>query len=226
MSGLQDASHTSSPTELKRRLEAERRGTPFLIYRDASGRQRIFPLLEDAEHLTVGRAPDADLALEWDEQVSRLHATLERVAGQWVLVDDGLSRNGSFVNGQRVPGRRRLADGDRLRLGSTEMVFRAGQTQSHGSTAAAEHPTAVSLTETQLRVLTALSRPFKEGGTFATPATNKEVAEEVFLSVDAVKGHLKTLFEKFRVEDLPQNQKRVALVERALSSGAVLERDL
>ena len=40
-----------------------------------------------------------------------------------------------------------------------------------------------------------------------------------------MKTHLRALFEKFGVE-LPQNQKRVALVERALQTGLITERDL
>jgi DNA-binding NarL/FixJ family response regulator len=75
-------------------------------------------------------------------------------------------------------------------------------------------------------VLVALCRPFKEGAAFATPATNQEIADELTLSVDAVKTHLRALFEKFGVGALPQNQKRVALVERALQSGLVSEREL
>ena len=41
-----------------------------------------------------------------------------------------------------------------------------------------------------------------------------------------MKTHMRALFEKFGVEDLPQNQKRVALVERALQSGLITDRDL
>jgi hypothetical protein len=41
-----------------------------------------------------------------------------------------------------------------------------------------------------------------------------------------VKGHLRTLFEKFGVEDLPQNRKRLRLVERAVETGAVSLREL
>ena len=44
------------------------------------------------------------------------------------------------------------------------------------------------------------------------PATNEAIAGEVFLSVDAVKWHLRLLFRKFEIEDLPQNQKRARLV--------------
>ena len=57
---------------------------------------------------TVGRRSTSDLVLDWDEQVSRLHARFERADGAWVLVDDGLSSNGTFVNEQRVNGSRRL----------------------------------------------------------------------------------------------------------------------
>ena len=64
-----------------------------------------------------------------------------------------------------------------------------------------------------------------EGG-IATPATNKEIAEELFLSVEAVKAHLRGLFERFEVGDVPQNQKRVALAERAFRTGSVTPRDL
>jgi DNA-binding NarL/FixJ family response regulator len=75
-------------------------------------------------------------------------------------------------------------------------------------------------------VLVALCRPFRDGAAFATPATNQQIAGELHLSVDAVKSHLRALFEKFGVTDLPQNAKRVALVERALQSGLISERDL
>jgi hypothetical protein len=82
------------------------------------------------------------------------------------------------------------------------------------------------VTDTQRRVLVALCRPFREGSEFASPATNKQVADEVFLSVDAVKANLRALFETFDVGDLPQNQKRVRLAELALRSGVISPRDL
>ena len=176
---------------------------------------------------SVGRRESADLVLDWDEQVSRLHAQFERVEQDWTVVDDGLSRNGTFVNGERLSGRRRLRDGDSLRFGATTMIFRSPQLDEQAGTAVASQiPTAVDLSTTQRRVLVALCRPYKDGTPFASPATNQQVAEELFLSVDAVKTHLRVLFAKFGVEQLPQNQKRIRLVERAFYAGVITERDL
>jgi hypothetical protein len=69
------------------------------------------------------------------------------------------------------------------------------------------------LTDTQRAILVALCRPRAGGNRYATPATNQEIAGEVFLSVDAVKAHLRALYRKFGVEPLPHNQKRARLVE-------------
>ena len=220
-----DALPAQSGSELKGRLEAERRGEPFLVYRDAEGRQVIRVLGDAAATLAVGRSESADLRLD-DPEVSSLHAELERIGGDWVLVDDGLSRNGSFVNGERLSGRRRLRDGDALRIGHTPVVFRAPGRAAEETVPAGDTPTAASVTDTQRRILIALCRPYRAGSDFATPESNREIAAEVFLSVDAVKAHLRSLFERFEVGDLPQNQKRVRLAELALRSGVVSPRDL
>jgi hypothetical protein len=79
----------------------------------------------------------------------------------------------------------------------------------------------VGLTDTELGILAALCRPIAAGSGYATPATNQEIADEVFLGVDAVKGHLRTLYRKFGIEDLPQNQKRARLVMLAIEGGHV-----
>src|SRR5687768_9755438 len=114
-----------------------------------------------------------------------------------------------------------------LRFGATVVLYRSPiEGGEEATVAAGSLISAASLSETQRRVLVALCRPFKDGGAFATPATNQQIADEVFLSVDAVKTHMRALFAKFGVEDLPQNRKRAALVERALQSGLISEREL
>jgi len=215
-----------SAPELKAQIEAERAGRPFLVFRDGAGEQAILPVEANAE-LWVGRGPSADVRLEWDEEVSALHAQIEAVRGECTLVDDGLSRNGSFVNEERVHGRRHLRDGDALRFGRTVVTYRRpGGDAPEATVAAGEVPAAATISPAQRKVLLALCRPYKDGDSFATPATNQEIGEELHLGVDAVKTHMRALFEKLEVGDLPQNQKRVALAERALQSGIVNRREL
>jgi hypothetical protein len=219
--------HAATAVELKAQIDAERDGLPFLIYRDESGRHQLFVLSDDLERLTLGRRSSTDLPLPWDVEVSRVHAELVRRGEDWTISDDGLSLNGSFVNGEVVRGRRRLQDGDALRLGATVIVFRNPKDrESQATVPAADLHRVVSLTEAQRRVLVALCRPYKDSTAFVTPATNEQIAGELFLSVDAVKKHMRTLFEKFGVEHLPQNEKRARLVERAFASGLISEREL
>lgn len=218
----------ASAPELKAQIEAEREGRPFLVFRDGADAQRIVAIEPGAGELWVGRGGSADVRLEWDEEVSGLHAQIEVVRNECTLVDDGLSRNGSFVNEERVHGRRRLLDGDALRFGRTAVLYRRpGEgTAPEATVVATETPAAASVSPAQRKVLLALCRPYKDGSSFATPATNQEIGAELHLSVDAVKTHMRALFEKLGVGDLPQNQKRVALAERALQSGVVKQREL
>jgi hypothetical protein len=140
--------------------------------------------------------------------------------------DDGLSANGTFVNGERLRGRRRLADGDRVRLGATTIVFCSPPAQEAERTtipAIDAEPPRVS--EAQRRVLVALARPYRDGSDFATPATNQAIAAELYLTVDAVKAHLRVLFDRFGIADEAQNRKRAHLVQLAFHHGVVGERD-
>jgi pSer/pThr/pTyr-binding forkhead associated (FHA) protein len=224
-----DPRQTSAP-ELKAQIEAERGGRPFLVYRDGDGKQRIVVVEEPAAGIWVGRGDAAGLRLDWDSEVSALHAQIEVVGADCTLLDDGLSRNGSFVGSERVHGRRRLRDGEVLRFGRTTVLYRrpgeGGEAAPEATAVAGEVPPAAAVSPAQRRILVTLCRPFKDGSTFATPPTNQAIAEELHLSVDAVKTHMRALFEKLEVEDLPQNQKRVALVEMALRSGVVAPREL
>ncbi len=221
------AAHSSSPAELKERLDAERGGSPFLVLRDGEGAQRIVGLDPAGDRLTIGRRSGNDLSLAWDPEVSKLHAVLERFGEEWTLVDDGLSRNGSFVNGARVGGRRVLSGGDSLRFGDTVVVYCAleGSPTSH-PTAPSSNPLAGNPpTDAQRRVLLALCRPYRESS-FATPATNREIADELVVSVDAVKAQLHALYERFGIDSLPQNEKRARLAWEALQAGVISSREL
>jgi pSer/pThr/pTyr-binding forkhead associated (FHA) protein len=214
-----------TPVEALALREAEAAGHPFLSWRSDDGQQQIRVLHDGVERVTVGRKAESDVSLHWDVEVSRTHALLEHVGGQWSVVDDGLSTNGTYVNGGRVIGRRRLHDHDRICFGQTVLVFREPQIgERSDSTARVSSPATIVLTPTQRKVLIALCRPVSESR-FATPATNKQIAEEVFLSVDAVKAHLRILFERFGLEELPQNEKRARLAARVLLDGIIQPHD-
>ena len=216
-----------SVAELQHQIELERDGEPFLIHRDPAGVQHLTPTA-GRERLTIGRQSGLDIDLSGDESVSRLHAELTRLADAWVVADDGLSRNGTFVNGERISGRRRLIDRDLILVGGSGVLFRdpaAGEAPA--ATVASTTSAVPQLGPTQRRVLIALCRPLGAGQSFAaTPATNQQIAEELVITVGAVKANLRVLFEKFGVDDEVQNSKRAALADAALQSGAIHPSDL
>ena len=72
--------------------------------------------------LTIGRSEDNTITLDGDEFASGHHARVESGRdGVWI-VDLG-STNGTFVNGERVEGRRQLHRGDLVQIGDTELSF-------------------------------------------------------------------------------------------------------
>jgi len=85
--------------------------------------QRYEALL-DAVDNSIGRARECKIQLLHDPELSRVHCTVQRQSdGSFVLVDEG-STNGTFLNDQRVANEERpLQDGDRIRVGTTVLVF-------------------------------------------------------------------------------------------------------
>ena len=219
------ARHTFTPNELSQTIAAERAERPFLAFRDVDAALRLIELQGD--RVVVGRDAGNDLALPWDVGVSRVHALLERLGGSWTVVDDDLSRNGTFVNGQRLRGRRRLNDRDLLRVGATEVLFRDPAAEAGETPRVSAREEVGGITPGQRRVLVALCRPLlasSEPG--ATPPSNSELAEALGISTEAVRSHLKALFRTFELPDLPQNRKRAELARHAMASGVVVPRDL
>jgi pSer/pThr/pTyr-binding forkhead associated (FHA) protein len=219
------ARHSLSPRELKQLLEVERERLPFLAVREPGEGLRLITLDSGTPSLTLGRQAEMDVTIAWDVEVSALHAELQCRGGEWTIVDDGLSRNGTYVNGRRVGARQRLRDGDRVRIGQTTIAFNLGGRPRAQTTVSARAVRVPTPNPTRRRVLVALCRPCK-GGVYTTPASNQQIAEEVFLSVDAVKTHLRALFNEFGLAHLPQNQKRATLAERAMQLGVVLPSEL
>jgi pSer/pThr/pTyr-binding forkhead associated (FHA) protein len=211
-----------SPAELQALIRAERLRVPFLFLRDGDGAQQLIRLDED--RLVIGRMPGSELEISWDPRVSGVHAYLEQRGTAWVLEDDGLSRNGTFVNGERLRGQRTLRDGDVVTVGDTAIGYRLPQDRPLNVTVTTPTAAPPEVSDAQRRVLVALCRPLTRADS-AAPATNEQISGELFLSLSAVKGHLRVLFNRFGLDEAPQNQKRLLLAERALHSMAVRPTD-
>ena len=144
--------------------------TPFLRIEDSG---EVVSLR--GEVTTVGRGRGVDIRLD-DPSVSRLHAELVRRGPYLYVVDLGLSRNGTRVNGRPV-ARRVLDEGDVVSFGAARC--RIGGLEQEEITAEAElrRSAVPELTRRELDVLTTLCRPALSDEAFATPATAHEIAE-------------------------------------------------
>jgi len=76
----------------------------------------------DSEPLRIGRGSQNDIELRDDGFASAAHARIER-RGDGIWLQDEGSTNGTFVNGVRIKTPRRLAGGDVLRVGSTDLRY-------------------------------------------------------------------------------------------------------
>jgi Protein of unknown function (DUF3662)/FHA domain len=96
------------------RTGPQRRPKALLL---VSGRRMLVP----PRGATIGRSRDCDVVLE-DSGVSRRHAELRSDGTAWMIEDLG-STNGVRVNGSAVHGAHELQTGDRIEMGSTEILF-------------------------------------------------------------------------------------------------------
>lgn len=85
------------------------------------------------DEVRIGRSADNEVRID-NPALSRYHASIESVAGIHLLKDFG-SQNGTFVNGERVVGRKAIDDGDRIQVGKFTLNFR---TEKHVKVASAE----------------------------------------------------------------------------------------
>jgi pSer/pThr/pTyr-binding forkhead associated (FHA) protein len=217
------AAHAATPAELQARLHAEQQKSPFLVLRHPESGQ-ILIALQGRTHLTIGRRAECDVTTDWDGRVSRLHAELVLIGGEWIITDDGLSANGTFVNASALNQRHRLRDGDLIRVGNTIIAF-CNPTEPAVATLNANAASLVMVTPAQRRVLVALCRPLLVTGMLSVPS-NAELASELFLSVDSIKTHMKALFQAFGLDDATSRAKRAELIQRAVRLGFVRSQDI
>ncbi|HVE87079.1 MAG TPA: adenylate/guanylate cyclase domain-containing protein [Myxococcales bacterium] len=135
---------------------------------------------------TLGRHPANTLRLA-DREVSKEHATIEKMGNHYLLRDLG-SSNGTFVNGRRVR-ELRLRDGDEIALGNSRLIFHSGD--------GTQPPTAPGVTV----VANAQSIP-------AFLAQIDQVAQNEFRPADEISdvSSLKQDYEKLRIAHEFQRQ--------------------
>jgi DNA-binding CsgD family transcriptional regulator len=173
--------------------------------------------------LSIGKNPGNGLVIEDDPTVSRLHAVMEPVGQGWYVRDLG-SRNGTYVNGERILAQRAVHPGDEIRVGQTRLRVREDDRQdAWGVTVTADGPPP--LTRRERDALIALCRPLLAGGAFREPASTREIAAELVVSEAAVKQHLAHLYDKFGLYDGAE-RRRVRLANEALARGVVTVADL
>src|SRR5262249_40544583 len=141
----------------------------------SSGRT-LLPL--PADRCTVGSSSDSDLMID-EPSVSRTHVLFEQLGAAWFVEDLG-SRNGTYVNGQRITGRRVVEPGDEIRLGLVRVVLRGVVARTGPSTSLVDEPPV--LTRRERDVLVALCQPLLSGDLFTEPASIRDIATALIVS--------------------------------------------
>ncbi len=98
--------------------EDELKPRPYLIILHGADRNKLCHL--HGEAVTIGRSEEADITLE-DDRISRLHCTIT-LLDDVITVDDNGSKNGTFVNGERITESMPIGPDTLVRIGHT--VFR------------------------------------------------------------------------------------------------------
>ena len=185
-----------------------------------SGRQLI---TLGGERVTVGKSSTNLVSLDHDSTVSRVHAVLENLGFAWSIRDVG-SRNGTYLNGEKISAERVLRSGDELRVGKSRLVFwevKETEEKTAGEATISVAPTqpAPRLTPRELEVLVVLCRPLVSDDPFPEAVSVRQMAQELFVTEAAIKQHLQNLYDKFAVP--PEGERRVRLANEAIRRGAV-----
>ena len=201
------------------RRRAPRRAVPGASRRRRAPADRRARRRRVAQHRP--RALDRRRARVGHRGIAPARACSSTIGDEWTLADEGLSRNGSFVNGRRLRGRCRLRDGDAI--ASAHAVSSSVCGDGGGTTTAATQnaraAAAVRCAAARARVAV---RPARRGRRSRARAPTSEIADDLYLGVETVKTPPARALRPLRaVGDLPQNRKRAELVRRAFDTGVL-----
>lgn len=151
--------------------------------------------------VVLGRSPDCHITIE-DPLISRRHAKL-LIGDERATVEDLGSRNGVRVNGRTIAELTELKDGDRIRLGTQELLFSVVKRRDRPA-----RPTGY------MRVCHACSTPYPEGSPTCPHCGAPALEEE-----DTVSGMMVESRRNWTFQLLGE------VIERALSTGRAAEAD-
>jgi two-component system, cell cycle response regulator len=117
LSTMTSASRVSAKPAAEHRRPVRKHALLFTLAGPQQG--QLFPV--HGTTIWVGRSPRMSVCLD-DDAVSAEHAHVTRRSDRYYVVDDG-SRNGTYVNDERVTGSQLLIDGDHLQFGNTILKF-------------------------------------------------------------------------------------------------------
>lgn len=116
--GSQNKSYNKFCTHCGTKLSDAHESGPRLVILDRT-HPKVFHL--DASRSTIGRDKTNTVVLP-DSKVSKVHAEIKQEAGCYWIEDLG-SKNGVFVNGRQIKLRKKLSDGNLVKLGTSIMRF-------------------------------------------------------------------------------------------------------
>ncbi len=157
---------------------------------------------------TIGRGRHVDIRLT-DPSVSQLHAEIVRRGPYAYVIDFGLSRNGTRVNG-RLVAQRLLAEGDVVTFGSARCRIGGLLTEECSGEVQLRKSATPELTRRELDVVSSLCRPALTDEAFVAPTAARQIAAELVVTEAAVKQHLLRLYQKFRIAAGPERRVRLA----------------
>jgi len=204
---------------------AREQGRAYVRYRDGTGFNAV-ALDPAASPVYIGRDAGCGVEIVHDARVSRRHARLIFGAGQW-SIEDGPSRNGTFVEGERTTGEQILADATVFSVGTTLLSLHV----PHGSNVVptlADEPPARRLhpSPTQHKVLVELSRPYFDRDVKVPVApTNADIAGRLGYQVTTIRDAVSDLYRQAGLARGATDQ-RAELVRLAIREHTVTPRDL
>jgi pSer/pThr/pTyr-binding forkhead associated (FHA) protein len=184
-----------------------------------SGRELI---TLSGQRVTIGKAATNLVSLKHDSTVSRLHAVLDNLGFAWSVRDVG-SRNGTYLNGEKISVERVMRSGDELRVGKSRLVFwevkEGDEATADATMSAAPTQLPPRLTRRELEVLMVLCRPLVSEDPFPEAISVRRMAQELFVTEAAIKQHLQNLYDKFAIPT--EGERRVRLANEAIRRGAI-----